>query len=66
LKPTQPGFSAPPAGLVLETPQQVKAQATRIRSVVQTRVMPLGNLTHMTQDERNAVVAWVDQGAPSS
>jgi uncharacterized membrane protein len=66
LSPTQPGFSAPPAGLALETPQQIKAQAARIRSVVQTKVMPLGNLTHMTQDERDAVVAWVDQGAPSS
>lgn len=29
----------------------------------QTRVMPLGNLTKMTDEERNLVVDWVNQGA---
>jgi uncharacterized membrane protein len=65
LEPTQPGFSSPPAGLVLETPEQIEAQAARIRSVVQTKTMPLGNLTGMPQAERDAVVAWVAHGAPS-
>jgi len=64
--PTQPGFSSPPAGLVLETPGQVSAQSERIRSVVQSKAMPLGNLTGMTRQERAAVVAWVDQGAHAS
>jgi uncharacterized membrane protein len=62
-QPSQPGFSSPPAGLVLETPEQVAAQAGRIRTVVSTGAMPLGNLTRMTQAERDAVVAWVGQGA---
>jgi len=66
LQPTQPGFSSPPAGLLLETPEQIAAQAARIRSAVQTKAMPLGNLTGMTQHERDAVVAWVDEGSPSS
>jgi uncharacterized membrane protein len=63
LHPAQPGFSSPPAGVVLETPAQIAAAAGRIKTVVAAKVMPLGNLTAMTQDERDEVVAWVDQGA---
>jgi uncharacterized membrane protein len=61
--PTEPGFSSPPAGLVLETPEQIAARAQDIKSVVSTKAMPLGNLTNMTDDERALVVAWVTQGA---
>ena len=61
--PKQPGFESPPAGLVLETPAQIIAQADRIRTAVRTKAMPLGNLTGMTDEERAALVAWVDQGA---
>ena len=61
--PTQPGFSSPPAGIVLETAGQIVAQASRIRTVVSTNAMPLGNVTKMTEAERDALVAWVDQGA---
>ena len=63
LHPTQPGFSSPPAGVVLETADQIVSQAGRIKTVVAAKVMPLGNLTKMTQAERDAVVAWIDQGA---
>jgi uncharacterized membrane protein len=63
LRPTQAGFSSPPAGVILETPAQIAAQAKRIRTVVATQVMPLGNATRMTQRERDQLVAWVDQGA---
>jgi len=63
LNPTQPGFSSPPAGVVLETPEQMAAQAQRIRTVVAAKVMPLGNATGMTQAERDDLVAWVAQGA---
>ena len=62
LHPTQPGWSSPPAGVVLETADQLSSQAGRIKTVVAASVMPLGNLTKMTQAERDAVVAWVDQG----
>ena len=63
LQPTQAGFSSPPAGVVLETPAQIVAQASRIKTVVAAKVMPLGNLTRMTDAERDAVVTWVEQGA---
>ena len=61
--PTEPGFSSPPAGIILETPEQIAAQANEIKSVVSTKAMPLGNLTGMTSEERALVVAWVTQGA---
>ena len=61
--PTQPGFSSPPAGVVLETPEEIAARADEIRTVVASRSMPLGNVTGMTDGERARVVAWVDRGA---
>ena len=61
--PTQPGFSSPPAGVVLETPAQIAARAEDIKRVVSSKAMPLGNVTGMTSEERALVVAWVTQGA---
>ncbi len=66
-KPTQPGFAAPPAGVILETPEQMRAQAQRIhQQVVVARVMPLGNLTGITDDERALVGRWFAQGAKTN
>jgi uncharacterized membrane protein len=61
--PTQEGFSSPPAGVVLETPEQIAARADDVERAVATKAMPIGNLTGMTSEERALVVAWVDQGA---
>jgi uncharacterized membrane protein len=33
--------------------------------VVVTRVMPLGNATHITDEERAVIAAWVREGAPA-
>jgi uncharacterized membrane protein len=53
-----------PMGIVFDTPQQIVAQASLIEQVaVQTKVMPLGNQTGMTQAERDALGAWINQGA---
>jgi uncharacterized membrane protein len=53
-----------PLGIVFDTPQQIRAQASRIDQVaVATRTMPLGNATGMTQDERDLLGAWIRQGA---
>jgi uncharacterized membrane protein len=57
------GGSAP-AGLQLDRPDVVVANAERIRSVVAARVMPPGNQTGMTDEERDAIARWVQQGAP--
>jgi uncharacterized membrane protein len=53
-----------PMGLVFDTPKQIHAQANLIEQVaVRTKVMPLGNQTGMTQVERDALGAWIEQGA---
>lgn len=57
-RPTQPGFLEAPLGIELETPQQIRARADRIAVTVQTRYMPIGNLTGMTDGERATVAAW--------
>jgi uncharacterized membrane protein len=63
-RPVHPAFPEPPNGVVLEAPETIRALATRIRvRAVETRTMPLGNLTGMTDAERATLGAWVAQGA---
>ncbi len=62
--PTQPGFTAAPAGVLLDTPEHVMTNAHRAyEQAVATHAMPLGNITGMTDRERAAIGAWVDAGA---
>lgn len=62
--PSSPMFSAPPAGFMLDTPEQIKAQAAKIHAQsVASQIMPLGNITQMTQEERDLIGSWIDQGA---
>jgi uncharacterized membrane protein len=50
---------------MLDTPERIVAGARQIyeQSVV-TKVMPIGNLTGMTDAERQQVGAWVAAGTP--
>jgi uncharacterized membrane protein len=62
--PTQPGFTTPPAGVLLDTPLSVRANAARIDAqAVASHTMPLGNLTNMTDAERATLGAWIRAGA---
>lgn len=62
--PTSPMFSAAPAGFMLDTPEQMKAQAAKIQAqAVAAQIMPLGNITQMTQDERDLIGHWIAAGA---
>ncbi|MDA7087913.1 urate hydroxylase PuuD [Pseudomonas sp. SA3-5] len=62
--PSSPMFSAAPLGFMLDTPQQIKAQTAKIQALaVASQVMPLGNITQMTQAERDLIGAWIAQGA---
>ncbi|PCF94721.1 urate hydroxylase PuuD [Vreelandella nigrificans] len=56
--PTQPGFSAPPAGVVYDSIEQILLQKERTQQVVQSGYMPLGNMTNMTDEERAVIQAW--------
>jgi uncharacterized membrane protein len=63
-KPTSPLFSAAPGGVMFDTPQQIQQEAARIQAqAVTTQIMPLGNITQMTQQERDLIGAWITQGA---
>jgi uncharacterized membrane protein len=56
--------SAAPAGVRFDTAEQIAAQADSIRrQAVDTRAMPLGNVTGMTDEERDLLGAWIEQGA---
>ena len=57
-KPTQPGFSAPPSGLAYDKAGVFENNADKINVQVIQKLMPLGNLTQMTDDEREQVSRW--------
>ena len=58
-QPTHPAFPAAPGGVVLDTRQQIVAEALRIhQQTVVTRVMPIGNLTNITEEERELIDRW--------
>src|ERR1022692_2410854 len=59
--PTQPGFNAAPMGLVFESIAGVRAHLPEVQLQVASRLMPLGNLTQMTEDERAALLMWIGQ-----
>jgi len=62
-RPTDEAFSAAPKGVMLETPQQLRRWAQSMRQQVSTEAMPPGNLTEMTPEERQKLLAWVAGGA---
>jgi uncharacterized membrane protein len=62
--PTFPGITQPPAGVVLQSADGIVQNAQRIyQQVVVTRIMPLGNATKITDEERAVIAAWVTAGA---
>ena len=57
--PSLAGFTAPPAGLVLESAADIETAADRIyQSSILVPTMPLGNLTQMTDQERQTLTLW--------
>ncbi|MFS1931823.1 urate hydroxylase PuuD [Vibrio splendidus] len=62
--PSHAAFAAAPAGVMFDTPEEIKANVPRIvAQTVTTKVMPLGNMTQMTDEERALIGTWVEQGA---
>jgi uncharacterized membrane protein len=63
-KPTNEAFkqSGPPKGVMLDTVAHVRQNKPGVMAqAVQGRVMPLGNETKMTDEERAALGAWLQQ-----
>jgi uncharacterized membrane protein len=63
-QPSDPLFTAPPKGLVLTDPAQIRASAELIGVQVAAGAMPLANRTSMTDEERAQIAAWESAGAP--
>ena len=61
--PTAAGFAQPPKGVMLETAEQVLAHAPKVAETVASRYMPIGNLTQMTDAERERIASWYHDGA---
>jgi uncharacterized membrane protein len=63
-KPTFAGFEQPPGGVMLDTPERIRAAAPRIhQQTIATQAMPIGNLTRMTPEERALLGRWLAAGA---
>ena len=59
-KPTHEGFTEPPKGLVFTDVDHIRRYAPLIKmQAVDSEVMPLGNETGMTREERDALGAWI-------
>ncbi|UPL22836.1 urate hydroxylase PuuD [Alcaligenes faecalis] len=52
------GFTAAPAGMLLDTIDNTVLHAEQVKTVVHSKYMPLGNMTQMTDEERAAIAAW--------
>ena len=62
--PTFAGFTAAPLGVVMDDAHQIQTLAPRIQAqAITTQAMPLGNITQMTQQERDLLGTWIAQGA---
>jgi uncharacterized membrane protein len=63
-QPSHPAFPAAPAGVQFDTDAQIIAEALRIhQQTVVTRVMPIGNLTNISDEERALIDQWFQSGA---
>lgn len=62
--PTSKLFSAAPMGIKFDTALEIQKMAPKIKAfAVDSQVMPLGNMTKMTTQERQTLGTWIAQGA---
>jgi uncharacterized membrane protein len=59
-KPSQPGFAAAPAGLILDSAAQLATQKIRALPALYSGYMPLGNFHEMTDIERKVLIDWLN------
>jgi uncharacterized membrane protein len=58
--PTQPGVGSAPKGIRFDTRDEIESQAQAIEEqAVVLKAMPLGNVTHMKQAERDLLARWL-------
>jgi uncharacterized membrane protein len=62
--PTSPLFTSAPSGVMFDTAAQIKLMSARINAqTVASQVMPLGNITKMSEQERQLIGQWIIEGA---
>jgi uncharacterized membrane protein len=62
--PTNKDFPKAPKGMAFDTPEEIRLYAGKIeQQTVLSKVMPLGNMTQMTEQERQELGAWIEGGA---
>lgn len=59
--PSEPGFNAPPAGLIIDDADSLLATRARSAPAIRSGYMPLGNMTDLTDEQRSALLVWLDQ-----
>jgi uncharacterized membrane protein len=58
-EPVWDGIAAPPQGVLLDSPEQIRLRAKLIEIVaVRSNAMPPGNVTEMTNEERTILASW--------
>lgn len=63
-KPTDDVNTVAPNGIMFDMPEEIKKHADRILvRAVQTKTMPQGNKTGITEQERELIGLWIEQGA---
>ena len=66
-KPTDDVQSVAPNGIKFNTPAEIVKMADRIMvRAVTTKTMPQGNKTGITEEERDILGAWIEQGAKTN
>ena len=58
--PTQPGFVAPPGGVLMDDPSIYLKSRVLMITTLRTNYMPLGNITGMSKDERKTMIDWLE------
>jgi uncharacterized membrane protein len=64
--PVWPGVHSAPNNVLLDGPESIQRHARLIEiNAVRSHAMPPGNLTQITDQERQILAAWIAAGAPS-
>jgi len=62
--PTFEDFEDPPLGIIFETPEDILKNIDKIKAqVIDSDIMPPGNLTGITESERKKISLWIELGA---
>ena len=63
-KPTFEGYEDPPLGIVFDTSEDIIKNIDKIKAqVINSNIMPPGNITGITEVERNKINLWIKLGA---